>query len=225
MLGDGEYFGRRPHQYEQPPAKGRGRAGNGHHARARPRGSPTCIQHPESSLDFYGCRRNRKRETRRCSASGWGRDNSPTTWLCNTQIEKLERILKLDLPSVEFPRSDDTDMILLGCSDTSEGCQPAMPERQTRPVTVQSDEIEVRVLRLRLAIARAAQRNSLSWWDDASLTPDANLLLRRLFPRSVHSCWLGACSSSRTRAARGGSGRLAACASFVLSRRSIRELA
>lgn len=40
------------------------------------------------------------------------------------------------------------------------------------------------VLQLRLAVARAAQRDSLSWWDDEALTPDADLLLRRLFPRS-----------------------------------------
>ena len=41
------------------------------------------------------------------------------------------------------------------------------------------------VLRLRLLIARAAQRDSLAWWTDESLTPGANTLLGRVFPRSA----------------------------------------
>lgn len=35
---------------------------------------------------------------------------------------------------------------------------------------------------LRLLIARAANRDSLSWWDDDSLTAPAGFLLERLFP-------------------------------------------
>lgn len=38
------------------------------------------------------------------------------------------------------------------------------------------------ILALRLLIARAANEDSLSWWDDESLTPAAAYLLNRLFP-------------------------------------------
>ena len=38
------------------------------------------------------------------------------------------------------------------------------------------------ILALRLLIARAANRDSLAWWDDESLTPAAAYLLNRLFP-------------------------------------------
>ena len=40
------------------------------------------------------------------------------------------------------------------------------------------------LLGLRLLIARAANADSLAWWDDESLTPHAGFLLERLFPRS-----------------------------------------
>jgi hypothetical protein len=38
------------------------------------------------------------------------------------------------------------------------------------------------ILRLRLLVARAANRDSLAWWDDESLTDAAGYLLERLFP-------------------------------------------
>jgi hypothetical protein len=38
------------------------------------------------------------------------------------------------------------------------------------------------VLGLRLLIARAANNDSLAWWDDESLTPHAGFLLERVFP-------------------------------------------
>lgn len=38
------------------------------------------------------------------------------------------------------------------------------------------------VQRLRLLVARAANRDSLAWWDDDSLTAPAGFLLERLFP-------------------------------------------
>jgi len=38
------------------------------------------------------------------------------------------------------------------------------------------------VLRLRLLIARAASKDSLGWWDDHSLTPEASFILERIFP-------------------------------------------
>ena len=40
------------------------------------------------------------------------------------------------------------------------------------------------ILSLRLLIARAANADSLAWWDDESLTPHAGFLLERVFPRS-----------------------------------------
>jgi len=43
------------------------------------------------------------------------------------------------------------------------------------------DDAQV-VLTLRLLIARAANKDSLSWWDDESLTPHAGFLLERIFP-------------------------------------------
>jgi hypothetical protein len=41
------------------------------------------------------------------------------------------------------------------------------------------------IVRLRLVIARAGQSDSMRWWADESLTPDATFLLGRLFPRSI----------------------------------------
>jgi hypothetical protein len=38
------------------------------------------------------------------------------------------------------------------------------------------------ILGLRLLIARAANRDSLAWWDDEALTAPAGFLLERLFP-------------------------------------------
>jgi hypothetical protein len=38
------------------------------------------------------------------------------------------------------------------------------------------------ILSLRLLVARAANRDSLAWWDDESLTPPAGFLLERVFP-------------------------------------------
>jgi hypothetical protein len=38
------------------------------------------------------------------------------------------------------------------------------------------------ILGLRLLIARAANKDSLAWWDDESLTPHAGFLLGRIFP-------------------------------------------
>lgn len=38
------------------------------------------------------------------------------------------------------------------------------------------------VLTLRLLIARAANNDSLAWWDDESLAPHAGFLLERIFP-------------------------------------------
>ncbi|GAB4408230.1 MAG: hypothetical protein Kow00123_21260 [Anaerolineales bacterium] len=40
------------------------------------------------------------------------------------------------------------------------------------------------ILMLRLLIARAAQRDSLAWWDDLALTAEAQFLLDPLFPVS-----------------------------------------
>jgi len=38
------------------------------------------------------------------------------------------------------------------------------------------------ILGLRLLVARAANKDSLAWWDDESLTPPAGFLLERIFP-------------------------------------------
>lgn len=40
------------------------------------------------------------------------------------------------------------------------------------------------IVALRLLIARAANKDSLSWWDDESLTPHATFVLQRVFPVS-----------------------------------------
>lgn len=67
-------------------------------------------------------------------------------------------------------------------------------------MTTQSNDDSIRILQLRLTVARAAQRDSLSWWDDAVLTPEADLLLRRLFPRSgTHAAWTLALRAARAR--------------------------
>jgi len=39
-----------------------------------------------------------------------------------------------------------------------------------------------RILSLRLLVASAANKDSLAWWDDESLTPHAGFLLERIFP-------------------------------------------
>ena len=38
------------------------------------------------------------------------------------------------------------------------------------------------ILGLRLLIARAASKDSLAWWEDHSLTPEASFVLERIFP-------------------------------------------
>ena len=38
------------------------------------------------------------------------------------------------------------------------------------------------ILSLQLLLARAANKDSLAWWDDESLTPHAGFLLERIFP-------------------------------------------
>ena len=38
------------------------------------------------------------------------------------------------------------------------------------------------ILSVRLLLARAANKDSLAWWDDESLTPHAGFLLERIFP-------------------------------------------
>jgi len=43
------------------------------------------------------------------------------------------------------------------------------------------------ILRLRAAVCRAAQGDSLRWWDDESLTPYARVILDPLFPRTAPS--------------------------------------
>jgi hypothetical protein len=47
---------------------------------------------------------------------------------------------------------------------------------------VLDDQGKNTILRLRLLIARAAQKDSLAWWEDDSLTPAGGYLLERLFP-------------------------------------------
>jgi hypothetical protein len=67
-------------------------------------------------------------------------------------------------------------------------------------LAAQDDHISALILRLRLAVSRAAQRDSLSWWDDEALTPGADLLLRRLFPRSItRAAWTLALLAARAR--------------------------
>lgn len=54
---------------------------------------------------------------------------------------------------------------------------------------MKADRIEANdvtaILRLRAIICRAAQRDSMSWWDDESLTPYARVILDPLFPRTA----------------------------------------
>lgn len=53
----------------------------------------------------------------------------------------------------------------------------------TRPSKIQIDPGDLQtILRLRLLIARAANRDSLGWWDDEVMTAPAGFLLERLFP-------------------------------------------
>ena len=47
--------------------------------------------------------------------------------------------------------------------------------------TVSKDEART-ILRLRLLLARAANRDSMGWWDDESLTPHAAFVRERIFP-------------------------------------------
>lgn len=50
---------------------------------------------------------------------------------------------------------------------------------ETRNIT----DVDARtILHLRLLLARAANKDSLAWWDDESLTPHARFLLERIFP-------------------------------------------
>ncbi len=53
---------------------------------------------------------------------------------------------------------------------------------RSAPVTGITEQDAISILRLRLLIARAANRDSLAWWDDDSLTPPAGFVLERLFP-------------------------------------------
>ena len=53
--------------------------------------------------------------------------------------------------------------------------------KDTSTDNLTSDEIHT-LLGLRLLIARAANNDSLAWWDDESLTPHAGFLLERIFP-------------------------------------------
>ncbi len=52
---------------------------------------------------------------------------------------------------------------------------------QTRESRADLGDLQT-ILRLRLLIARAANRDSLAWWDDEALTAPAGFLLERLFP-------------------------------------------
>ena len=53
---------------------------------------------------------------------------------------------------------------------------------ESRPTDDLTAEQPRLVLGLRLLIARAANADSLAWWDDESLTPHAGFLLGRIFP-------------------------------------------
>jgi hypothetical protein len=55
-----------------------------------------------------------------------------------------------------------------------------MAER-TSISTITTEEANT-ILSLRLLVARAANKDSLAWWDDESLTPHAGFLWERLFP-------------------------------------------
>lgn len=46
------------------------------------------------------------------------------------------------------------------------------------------------ILRLRAIVCRAAQGDSLRWWDDESLTPYARVILDPLFPRTASTAAL-----------------------------------
>lgn len=52
----------------------------------------------------------------------------------------------------------------------------------TGPSHTLSREEAISVLRLRLLLARAANKDGLDWWDDESLTPHAGFVLERIFP-------------------------------------------
>jgi len=52
---------------------------------------------------------------------------------------------------------------------------------EARIEAVASTDVQL-ILRLRLLIVRAANRDSLAWWDDEALTAPAGFLLERLFP-------------------------------------------
>ncbi|MFZ1599568.1 MAG: BrxE family protein [Anaerolineae bacterium] len=56
----------------------------------------------------------------------------------------------------------------------------SMPAHPTSVNTLMPGDAEA-ILRLRLLIARAANRDSLAWWDDESLSASAQFLLERLF--------------------------------------------
>ncbi len=51
----------------------------------------------------------------------------------------------------------------------------------TAPKILTAEEAQL-ILQLRLLIARTANKDSLAWWDDESLTPSGRYLLERLFP-------------------------------------------
>lgn len=59
------------------------------------------------------------------------------------------------------------------------------PERTStsKAVSIPPAEMDL-ILRLRLLIARAANKDSLAWWDDESLASHSAFLLDRLFPVS-----------------------------------------
>jgi hypothetical protein len=55
-----------------------------------------------------------------------------------------------------------------------------IPSTSTRPKLLAPTEAET-ILRLRLLVARAAQPDSLNWWNDRSLTPEGSYVAERLF--------------------------------------------
>ena len=55
-----------------------------------------------------------------------------------------------------------------------------IPSTRTRPKLIAPAEAET-ILRLRLLVARAAQPDSLNWWNDRSLTPEGGYVAERLF--------------------------------------------
>lgn len=56
----------------------------------------------------------------------------------------------------------------------------AVQSTSTRPKLLAPTEAET-ILRLRLLVARAAQPDSLNWWNDRSLTPEGGYVAERLF--------------------------------------------